>query len=212
MSKWGQGRVTTGYKKSENRIVRAFLGYRDVLVRALLRWSVDPNDVDDVLQEALRRTLEAENAGKIDFPKSYLFTVSRNVVFREHERRSREVQTEIDDASLPSSDASVEDHLHYRRMLEVFRDALDSLPEKQRRAILLRRVYGLSHRQIARKMGVSVSSVEKYFAQGIARCQDLLVKRGYALESFANQKDKRPMGEGTTPTRNTSMKDRSHER
>jgi DNA-directed RNA polymerase specialized sigma24 family protein len=81
--------------EGQNRIVRAFLDYRDAIVRMLLRLSVRPEDVDDILQESLARAMEADRAGGVELPKSYLFAISRHMVFREQERRMREVQMEI---------------------------------------------------------------------------------------------------------------------
>ncbi|MCG8440697.1 MAG: sigma-70 family RNA polymerase sigma factor [Caulobacterales bacterium] len=161
-----------------------------MLVKALLRMSVQPGDVDDILQEALARTLEADGKKALHFPKSYLFTVSRNMVFREQERSSREVQCEIDEALLASNAVPVDDEIYYKQMLQAFWDAVDSLPKNHKRAILLRRLYGFSQKDIAKKMGVSLSSVEKYFAQGIKRCQDVMSRRGFdmaRLERTASQ-------------------------
>ncbi|WP_417459816.1 RNA polymerase sigma factor [Kordiimonas sp.] len=168
--------------KRKNRILGTFAEYRDVLVRGLLRLSVRPSDVDDILQESLTRTLEANETREIDHPKSYLFTVSRNIVFRDQERSAREVQWEIDEAILESHTAPIDRELYYKQMLEVFWEALETLPQSHRRAILLRRVYGFSHKQVAKKMGLSVNTVEKYFARGIKRCQDVMAGRGYGVE------------------------------
>ena len=168
--------------KSGNRIVRAFHAYRDVLVRTLVRLSVQPADVDDILQESLARALAADERCPLKFPKSYLFIVSRNIVFEQQERRSREVQWEIDEAILESKSAPTDEELHYRQMMVAFWDALGTLPKAHQRAILLRRIYGLSQKDVARKMGVSLSSVEKYFAQGIKRCQDIMSARGYRID------------------------------
>lgn len=168
---------------SGNKIVNAFLNYRDVLVRTLVRLSVQPADVDDILQESLARTLEADEKSPVEFPKSYLFTVSRNIVFEQQERRSREVQWEIDEAILESKAAPADEALHYRRMMDVFWEAMSTLPKAHQRAILLRRIYGLSHKEIADKMNVSLSSVEKYFAQGMKRCQDVMSARGYSIDA-----------------------------
>ena len=185
---------------SENRIWKAFIDYRDVLVRGILRMSVQPSDVDDILQESLARTLEASESKKIDHPKSYLFAVSRNIVFRDQEQRAREVQWEIDEAIIESNAAPVDRELYYRQMLKAFMEALDTLPQSHRRAILLRRIYGLSHKQIAKKMGLSVSAVEKYFAQGIKRTQDIMAGRGYAVEFIgdnANTRSNQPRRTGS---------------
>lgn len=165
----------------ESKIVAAFLGYKEVLVRVLLRMSVKPADVDDILQESVARALRAENRGPLEHPRSYLYTVVRNLVFEERERRAREVQYEINDAILASDSAPVDDELHHEKMLEIFWEAMGSLPRNHQRAILLRRLYGLSHKEVAGKLGVTVSSVEKYFAQGIRRCEDLMLRRGYSL-------------------------------
>lgn len=167
--------------KTENRIVRAYLAYREVLVRVLLRMSVKPADVDDILQESLARTLHAENRAPLEYPKSYLYTVARNIVFEEKARRAREVQCEINEAILASDSAPVDEQLHHEKMLAIFWEAMSTLPRNHQRAILMRRIYGLSHKQVAKKMGVSISSVEKYFAQGIRRCEDLMSQRGYVL-------------------------------
>lgn len=167
---------------SENKVVSAFLSYKTVLIRVLLRLSVQPADVDDILQESLTRALLADRKKRLEFPKSYLYTVSRNLAFEENQRRSREVQNEIDEAVLESRGPLTDDAIHYRQMMDAFWEAMGTLPTAHRRAILLRRIYGLSHKEIAKKLGVSVSSIEKYFAQGIKRCQDIMARRGYGAD------------------------------
>lgn len=199
-----------GMSDKDNRIISAFVNYRDVLVRGLLRLSVQPADVDDILQEALARALEADDKKRIEFPKSYLYTVSRNMVFREQERRSREVQWEIDEAILESHSPPTDQELYYRQMLAVFWEAMATIPQTHQRAILLRRIYGLSHKQIAKKMGVSLSAVEKYFAHGIKRCQDIMKSQGYGLvqeEEAASAAGKR----AKSVKLRTDVKGRSHE-
>lgn len=203
--------ISPSMAEIENRIVRTFLGYKDVLVRVLLRLSVQPADVDDILQESLARALHAEQSKRLDFPKSYLYTVARNIVFEQNERRSREVQCEIDEAILASETAPLDDELHYRQMLEVFWEALNTLPQTHQRAILLRRIYGLSHKEIAKKMGVSISSVEKYFAQGIKRCQDVMSGRGYGVERMEGTAAIRAGGKIASQRPPVEGKGRSHE-
>lgn len=149
------------------------------MTAALLRLSVKPFDVDDILQESLARALEANEQTRLEYPQSYLFKVSRNIVFREQERRAREVQCAINEATFSSNAVPIDEDVHYKQMLQVFWEAMDSLPKAHQRAIFLRRIYGLSQKEVAKKMGVSQSSVEKYFAQGMRRCQDIMKARGF---------------------------------
>src|SRR5690606_7972951 len=48
--------------------------------------------------------------------------------------------------------------------------ALQGLPDKVRQALLLCKIEGLSYQEIATRLKVSVSSVEKYIARGLQAC------------------------------------------
>jgi RNA polymerase sigma-70 factor (ECF subfamily) len=51
---------------------------------------------------------------------------------------------------------------------------LQSLPAKAREALLLRKLDGLSYRDIASRLAVSESSVEKYVASALLACYQAL--------------------------------------
>lgn len=174
-------------KAKENVILDAFLECRDALVRSIMKMSARQEDVDDILQETFLRAFSANEKSHISSPRDYLFVISRNLVLKGLSRRSREITGEIDEAVLRAEETSAGTELHYRRKFEAFNQALGGLPEKHRRAILLRKFYGLSHREIAGKMNVSVSSIEKYIADGIKRCKQSLYAQGYEPESRSVQ-------------------------
>ena len=169
-------------KSQENHLLKAFGLCRDGLVRSLMKMRASQDDVDDILQETYLRALNANAKTQIKSPQGYLFTVSRNLVLEKLSRRSREITMEINDALLGDDGSSVDQALHYKQKFERFNEALRALPEKKRQAILLRKFYGLSHREIAKKMGVSIGSVEKYIASGIKQCKRNLSAQGYEFE------------------------------
>lgn len=172
------------YKQQpDNRIIQAFQLCRDALVRSIMKMSVKQQDVDDILQETFARALDANKRHKIASPKDYLFVVSRNLVLKKLRKKSQEICSEIDAAILAQDEqVSLDQRLYQQRRLEKFRHALGALPEKHRRAILLRKFYGLSHKEIASKMAISVSSVEKYIAAGLKACKQALTAQGYHPE------------------------------
>ncbi|MGH8200295.1 MAG: RNA polymerase sigma factor [Steroidobacteraceae bacterium] len=55
---------------------------------------------------------------------------------------------------------------------------MDSLPPLCRRVFVLRKVYQLSHAEIAQVLGVSHSTIEKHVAKGLLRCRDQLRSAG----------------------------------
>lgn len=54
------------------------------------------------------------------------------------------------------------------------RAVLDGLPKLTREMFVLTRLHGMTHREVADKMGVSKSLVDKYMVQALLRCRDSL--------------------------------------
>lgn len=173
-------------EKKAAHLYNAYALCRDALVRSLLKMCVRREDVDDILQETFLRVLNANNKTQIKSPQDYLFVVSRNLVIERLSLRAREINMEINDALVGADQVSQDRNLHYKQKFEAFNEALCRLPEKKRHAILLRKFYGLSHDEIAKKMNVSVSSIEKYIATGVTECRRKLRSKGYGVDSFSD--------------------------
>ncbi|MFT6777423.1 MAG: RNA polymerase sigma factor (sigma-70 family) [Paraglaciecola sp.] len=169
-------------KQSSNRVLTAFQSCRDGLVRSIMKMNVEQQDVDEILQESFIRVLDSDAKQHIKSPKGYLFVVSRNLVLKKLTEQSKVIHIELADALIEDDiDNSIERELYQKIKFERFSKVLSSLPEKYRRAILLRKLYCLSHREIAKKMDVSVSSVEKYIAAGLTQCKRSLCAQGYEV-------------------------------
>ena len=172
-------------KQSSNRVLTAFQSCRDGLVRSIMKMNVEQQDVDEILQESFIRVLDSDAKQQIKSPKGYLFVVSRNLVLKKLMEQSKVIHIELDDALIEDDvDNSIERELYQKIKFERFSKVLSSLPEKHRRAILLRKLYCLSHREIAKKMDVSVSSVEKYIATGLKQCKQSLYVQGYEINEI----------------------------
>jgi DNA-directed RNA polymerase specialized sigma24 family protein len=55
--------------------------------------------------------------------------------------------------------------------LESYCRAVDKLPEQCRRVYLLRKVHGLSHKDIAARLDITVRSVERHLQKGVVKCR-----------------------------------------
>lgn len=156
--------------------------HRAVLRAYVARYFLQSEDAEDILQETLVRSLEAEQDRQILSPKSYLFITARNLIFRQLKRQSREIVreiSEIDESFLVSSEVPLDIQLHDKRKLSVFIEAANSLPRQCRRVFLMRKLYGLSHKVIAKELNISTSTVERHISNAIKRCQLLMKKKGY---------------------------------
>ncbi|MNJ37457.1 putative RNA polymerase sigma factor FecI [compost metagenome] len=74
-------------------------------------------------------------------------------------------------AHLPEAQVpSVETRELLLELLERIAHMLDGLKPKVRRAFLLAQCEGLSHKEIAGQMGISLRSVERYVADALYHC------------------------------------------
>lgn len=177
-----EGPMKIGSKVQEdNAVVGAFIGCRDVLARSIMKMSVKPEDVDDILQETFLRAFVANGKREIRSLQDYLFVISRNLVIKKGTDRSRELSSIVDSVLLELTDSSLDSELHEKLKFQTLSEALGLIPDKHRQAILLRKVYGLSSKEIAKKMGISKSSVDKYIVRGISKCEQILDARGYDI-------------------------------
>jgi len=127
------------------------------------------HDLDEVVQETYAR-LWALNPEGIAEARAYLFVTARRVA-GEMVRRSRivpiETVADIDALGAADEAGSAEHRLSGREEVERLRAVVDALPPKCREAFVLKKFDGLSQREIAQRMGIAESTVEKHLSKAL---------------------------------------------
>jgi RNA polymerase sigma factor (sigma-70 family) len=139
-----------------------------MLYRYLMRLSGDPALADDVAQESFVR-LHRRGTMPTD-PAAWLVTVANNIVrdeYRSAKRRRRLLSQWLARDEAPDRSPSSESDLLAQERRAAVRQALDRLPERDRRLLLLRHE-GFSYREIAEALGVATSSVGTLLARATA--------------------------------------------
>ena len=130
-------------------------------------------DVDDLVQESLTRLVRARENGPIGSARALLFTTARNLAL-DAVRRQQVVRFEsiTDDTPLSvlADGTDVVETISKQQELELLTKAIQSLPERCRQIFTLRTAYGLTQKEIAARLGLSLSTVEKQMALGIELC------------------------------------------
>ena len=167
-------------RRTLSDVTAAFIEHNTFLKKFLTRFFSDRHDIEDVAQEAYLRAYAAEQKKAIQQPKAFLFRIARNVALTRLTQKSQQIIDYIEESSdlpfledMPSVDAEVE----AEECLGLYCEAVASLPEKGRQVYLLRKVHGLSHKAIAERMNLSVSSVEKYLVRGVLACKNYVRRR-----------------------------------
>ena len=168
--------------RSSTAVTSAFLLHRRFLYKFLTRFFHDEQDIEDVTQETFLRAYAAEQkkATGIEHPKAYLFRIAKNIALNRLTRKSSQITSFIEDLSDSAviySETNAADEAEAQETLGIYCEAVASLPEKCRQVFLLRKVHGLSHKEIAEHMSLSVSSVEKYLRTGVLTCAEYLRER-----------------------------------
>lgn len=169
-----------------SRILTAFLENRDALRRYVQRYVFRSEDVEDLVQETFIHAFAAETSRHVRFPKAFLFRVARNLALNERTKIAHATTQLLEDLPDPSvirdvSQAAADEEMYARQQVRLLAQAVAALPPQCSRVFLLRKVQGLSYKQIAARLNISVSTVEKHVALGLLRCGEYLRQQGYEV-------------------------------
>jgi len=169
--------------KPLSAVSAAFVENNTSLKKFLTRFFSSRQDIEDTVQETYLRAYVAEQKKDIEQPKAFLFRIAKNVALTELTKKSRQITDYLEDSSssvVLETVASVDREVEAREQLGIYCEAVAALPDKCREVFLLRKVHGLAHKEIATRMALSVSSVEKYLRQGILACHAFVAKSNEA--------------------------------
>ncbi len=151
---------------------------RQELIGFLQRRGQSAEDAEDIVQETFLRFHRAGNDVLDADARPLIFVIARNLL-KDHWKSAgrenlRRAPVSPDDLELagqamaddaPAPDRRILGREQLDQALAVIRD----LPPKTRDAFLLNRFEDLTYRQIAERLGVSVSMVEKHLAEALRR-------------------------------------------
>lgn len=158
-----------------------FRQHKEPLAGYLRSLGVAPETVAKVINEAFRVVRKQWARLRTSHPKPYLFTVARNLAYKQ--ARRGELPTSrigIDDASAdvaasPSEVDRFMDLLANRERLNVL---LECLPPRQREALTLRYLKSFSVKETAEIMKVTVGTVKRHTFDGLKRLRELVGRSG----------------------------------
>jgi RNA polymerase sigma factor (sigma-70 family) len=143
---------------------------RGALARFFQRHVHDSDEADDLVQDVFLRIVRRGDTGDIEHLDGYIFQTASNVLRdRSRRRRARLVDRHVPFDLDPQDIAELgpERALLGREGLKAAGVVLLELPERTRQIFVLRRLEGLSYFEIGRRLGVSVSAVEKHMQRAV---------------------------------------------
>ncbi len=145
------------------------------LVRRLTRRLGSPHAAADVAQETYLRLEGLAAVPELRNGRAFLFRVADNLAI-DHQRgqaaRGRRFTTIEDYDDRASDEPDPETALLHKQRLATLARAVDELPPKCRDVFLLHKIDGLTYGEIAARLNISRSAVEKHMIKALAHCRD----------------------------------------
>lgn len=155
-----------------HHLIRALSEADHQKIRAFATQKVGQQNADDVMQDAYLQLLQRDKQDTVREPRAFLFRIIANLSVDAWRKSNRKVEAEleIDRAELetlacrkPGPEALTSGVLGFDNFLSV----LDGLPELQRHAFILNKLEGLTHAEIANRLGVSSKSIQRYLVEAM---------------------------------------------
>lgn len=159
-----------GSEAPDEELARKAEALRGALTRYFARHVRDDAEIDDLVQDVFLRIVKRGGAEHLERFDGYVFETASSVLKDRHRRRQArrsdrhvEFEPERHGGSGPGPDSV----LAGRQALRATTVALMELPERTRTVFVLRRLEGLGYREIALRLGLSVSAVEKHMLRAV---------------------------------------------
>jgi RNA polymerase sigma factor (sigma-70 family) len=145
-------------------------------LRAWLRRKKElPIEADDLVQEAYAVLAELESVDHIHNPKAYLFQTAYSIALQLL-RRDRVVSilaiADVEDLQICAEAPGPEQQVASRQELRRVAEAIESLPAQCGEVFRLRKVEGLSQREVATRMSLAESTIEKHMGRATRLLMD----------------------------------------
>lgn len=133
-------------------------------------------ELDDLVQEAFARVLHARAGGAaMRSPKAFLFATARNLaldVLRHRAVSGEDTLVPFESLDVLDESDGIPETVDRHEKLERLTLAIQSLPERCREVMTLRKVYGLSQKDIAARLGISECTVSAQLTIGVRKCTE----------------------------------------
>jgi RNA polymerase sigma-70 factor (ECF subfamily) len=156
-----------------------FHRYKSALKYFISGYVVNVQDVEDVCQETFLRTYKSSLEKEVQKPKSFMFRVAKNLIISDFRKASTQLNEYVEDIDLVDSTIeldNLENNALAQEKLGVMCEAIASLPNKCRQAVVMRKVYGLATKDIAKRMNISPITVSNYITKGMCAYNDAAVQ------------------------------------
>jgi RNA polymerase sigma-70 factor (ECF subfamily) len=193
-------------RTDEELVARSQSGDRDSFNQLIVRWERPiyalayrvlgrEEDARDVCQDTFLRAYRALPGfkGQAKF-SSWLYRIALNLcrdwIRRQQRAPVSQMPEDVDPAELMAETEpaeSIEDLVARRELSAIVAEAMKSLSDEQRTAIILKEYHGMTFQEIADMQGCPLSTVKTRLYQGLSQLRRQLERRGHGMHELVRR-------------------------
>lgn len=161
---------------SRSSLQTAYLESRELLLRLFTRRSGDPAAAEDIVQDLWLRVEQADIHSRVDNPVAFLLRMANNLYLnrlrsatsgRSRDRAWHDASFEAAGEEVVTGEPTPEAQVASRQQLLLLVETLKELPDRTQAIFHLHKIEGLGQAEVAARLDISVSSVEKHLAAAL---------------------------------------------
>jgi RNA polymerase sigma-70 factor (ECF subfamily) len=130
----------------------------------------------ELTQESYLILSQTAKSQVIENPGAFLFQTATNLAFNHlRHRKVTDDYTQHKINTITEHTPSTEHVFSKQQSLEQFCQIIDELPPRCRDVFILYKIHGMSYKEIAAELGISVSGVEKHIMKGLSHVRQKLL-------------------------------------
>ncbi|MEA3459969.1 MAG: sigma-70 family RNA polymerase sigma factor [Chloroflexota bacterium] len=162
--------------------VEAFNGlvitYQDMAYNLAYRILGDPDAAADATQDAFISAFRAVRKFRGGSFKAWLLRIVTNACYDQLRRKKRHPTVSLESFyAIPGHEEDPENYALRQELSRVIQAGIQTLPYDQRIALVLSDVQGLSYKEIAQVVGISLGTVKSRLSRARAKLRDYLLER-----------------------------------
>jgi RNA polymerase sigma-70 factor (family 1) len=153
---------------SEFAMVQLYNKYHNQIYLSAVKFLHSKELAEEIVQEVFMDVwLRKEEVKNVINIKAFLFAMARNLVYKTYRTQGYAQKASEEFARAINSDNSTEELINSLDYEKLLLSAIETLPETQKTIFLLAKEDGLSHKQIAEKLNLTVLSVKSHMKRAL---------------------------------------------
>jgi RNA polymerase sigma-70 factor (ECF subfamily) len=140
------------------------------------RYLNNKSDIEEAIQEIFVKLWKTRNRIKEDLPlHNYLFTITRNTILHKKQKIvNQKKYMEYARIYYTTQYLHTQEEVEFNELNKILEESISKIPPKRREIFLLNRNEGLTYKEIAEKLNLSIKTVEAHIRLALQDLRKML--------------------------------------